>query len=191
MSVTLDATVGGTSANSFVSLEDAESYFEGRPFASAWTAASESTREQALVFASRILNRMKWAGNKGSTTNTASTQALAWPRRWSPSLEYDAPPDWVSAYFVDTNVEYYSSLTMPTPLKDATCELALEVLNAGTSDPFVTDSTRNIKSETVGPLSTTYFDPSDRAFGLSRFPAVMSIIAPLLRSSGAMVVERV
>ncbi|HXG70334.1 MAG TPA: DnaT-like ssDNA-binding protein, partial [Gemmatimonadaceae bacterium] len=73
----------------------------------------------------------------------------------------------------------------------ATCELALEILRAGTTDPFSKDDTRNIQQETVDVISTTYFAPGDRARGLALFPTVTGLIAPLLRSAGATLVERV
>ncbi len=192
MSVTLDATVGGTVSNSYVDLDTAETYFEGRPFSSAWKAASSSSKEQALVYATTLLDRERWAGAKGTSVTVAQTQALAWPRRWALTLEADADPEYVSEYFIDTTLGYYSDLTIPKPIKNATCELALAILGSGTSDPFSLDTTRNIKQEVVGPLSTTYFDPGQQASGIGLYPNVVALIAPLLRQSGyTRMIERV
>lgn len=190
MPLVLDATVGGAASNSFVTLAAAETYFESRPFSATWTTATTAAKEQALVFASTLLNNLRWSGARGSTTTLGQTQALAWPRRWAPTLEVDAAPDWSSEYFVDTTLGTYSSLAIPAPIVQATCELALEILKSGTTDLFGVDTTRNIKSETVGPISTEYFDAAYRVHGLSRFPRVAGLIAPLLRYSGATVVER-
>lgn len=191
MALVLVATVGAANANSFTTVAAADAYFDGRPFASAWTSATTGAKEQALVYASTILNQQRWKGARGTTTVLGQTQALAWPRRWAPTLESDAAPDFISEYFVDTTLGYYSELTIPTPIVQATCELALEILRAGTTDPFSKDDTRNIKTETVDVISTTYFDPGQRAYGLALFPTVANLIAPLLRSSGGIEVERV
>ncbi len=191
MPLVLDATAGGASSNSYVSLADAETYFEGRPFASAWNDADQPEKEQALVYATTILDRERWAGAKGTTYNAALTQTLAWPRRWVPTLEWDAAPQLISEWFIDTATGYYSELTVPTPIVRATCELALEILRAGDTDPFSVDDTSNIKREKTGPLETEYFAPTNPTTGLGLFPAVVALIAPLLRASAGLSIERV
>lgn len=190
MPLVLDATVGTATANSFASRVQADAYFLTRPFADAWTAASATLQDQALIFATTLLNALKWKGGKGMTNASALTQALAWPRQWTPTLEADAQPEYVTEYFIDLTIGYYSSLSIPTPIVQATCELALEILKAGSTDPFTIDSTRNIKREQVDVISTEYFDPQYRAYWLARYPSVMNLIAPLLRG-GANEVERV
>jgi hypothetical protein len=181
VSVDLDATVAGPTANAYCDADTAQAYFDGRPFAAAWTAASLSQREQALVYATMLLDREKWVGIKGTTTTGGYAQALAWPRRWAQSLEFDQQADYIAEYFVDTTIAYYSSLTIPVPIIRATCELALAVLNAGTTDPFI-DGTRNIRSERVDVLDTVYLDVHLRTRGLGLFPQVVALVAPLLRS---------
>lgn len=176
MAITLDPTVGGASANTYISRTDADTYFEGHSFASTWSAAAMGNKDIALAHATRILDRIKWAGTKGS-----STQALAFPRRWVPTLEYDAAPDYVAEDFVDESVMYYDDETLPTPLVRATCELALELLKSGTSDPFAKDANR-VQSKTVGPLSTTWFDSQDAVRGISRFPHVIGLVQHMMRS---------
>lgn len=191
MALTLIATVGGATSNSYVTAADADAYFDGRAFASAWTSATTGQKEQALVYATTLLDRERWLGAKGSTFTLALTQALAWPRRWATTLEADAGPEIISEYFIDTALGYYSELTIPPPIVRATCELALEILRAGTTDPFTLDRTRNVKRKKIDVIDTEYFAPGQRARGLGLFPAVVALIAPLLRSSGASEVERV
>jgi hypothetical protein len=187
----LDATAGGASSNSYVSLADAETYFEGRPFASAWNDATDPEKEQALVYATTILERERWAGAKGVSYDAALTQALAWPRRWAPTLEWDAAPQWISEWFFDVGTGYYSDLTVPTPIVRATCELALEILRAGDDDPFAVDTSRDLKRKKIGPIEKEWFEAGDRARGVGIYPIVAALIAPLLRSSLGMTVERV
>ena len=191
---TLVATVGASTANSYVDASTADGYFDTRPNASAWTALTDDdAKARALIFATTILEREKWSGTKGTTPASALVQALAFPRRWLRTLEADAVPEFVTDIFIDLSVTYYDSTTIPTPIVRATCELALEILNAGTTDLFGSagDPKRNIKKEKVDVLDTEYFDYQMRARGLGLFPAVMRLVAPLLRNNlGAALIEQ-
>jgi hypothetical protein len=193
MTLTLVATPGAANANSYADVATADAYFEARAFSSAWTSVTDQeVKKQALMYATQLLDRERWAGAKGITYAGSLTQALAWPRRWAGTLEQDANPgQLVTEFFIDTAIGFYSELTIPTPIVRATCELALEILRAGSSDPFTLDTTRNIKRDRVGPLETEFFDIGQRARGLGMFPAVVALIAPLLRTSSGACWERV
>ncbi len=193
MPLVLDATVGGATSNAYCSDTDGDAYFLGRNNADAWTNATTAQKQQAIVFATSLLERERWQGAKGSTPQGALTQALAWPRRWAPTLEFDAQPEYVTDVFIDLSVVYYSSLTIPTPLIRATCELALEILRAGTTDPFgrTGDPYRDKKSSQVDVIRTDYLELWYRARGLGRFPSVITLIAHLLRAGDGVQVERV
>jgi hypothetical protein len=190
---TLVDTAGAATANTYLSRANAQAYFDARPFVASWTPASNDDKDIALLFATELLDRQKWLGTKGATPAGGLTQALAWPRRWAPTLEFDAAPDWVAEYFVDTSLLYYSELTIPAPIWKATAELALEILKAGTTDPFARSGfvDQNVKAKQIDVLSWEFFEPWLQARGLDRFPAVMQLIRPLLRSSGAPAIERV
>lgn len=188
MPLVLDATVGGASSNSYVDLTTAESYMLGR--VNPWTG-TDAAKTAALVNATSLLEQEQWAGTKGSTATSALTQALAWPRRWVPTLEFTAYPEYITDNFIDTSVAFYSSLTIPQPLVRATCELAMELLRAGTTDRLTYDSKRNVKRKTVDVLTTEYFEPWQRARGLGYFPSVLSLVAHLMRNADAAEVQRV
>jgi hypothetical protein len=159
----LVATVGGASSNSFLDSDAADTYFDNRLNSDAWDDADSTDKDKALITASKELNILSWLGYKATTA-----QRLAWPR----SMVIN--PD--SAY----SQEYYTESEIPQRVKDATCEYALELLKAGTTDLTSQDSSREIKSETVGPISVTYAEPSQKSAGLSRFPNVTSGLGPLL-----------
>lgn len=74
----LDATVGGVSANSFLTVSRANLLVqEGRVDDSEWSDAGESKRAAALVEATQLLSAsFEWNGSR-----TDSTQALPWPRK--------------------------------------------------------------------------------------------------------------
>jgi len=70
----LIATVGASDANSYVTLEEAEAYFENRLHAEDWETLL--TKESALVTASSMLDwYVRWKGYRSSTT-----QSMQWPR---------------------------------------------------------------------------------------------------------------
>lgn len=194
MPLVLDATVGGAAANAYSTAAAADTYFLGRAFSAAWGGTyTTAQKEQALVFATALLDREKWRGIKGATPASALTQALAWPRRWAPTLEYDAPPEFISDVFVDLSTAYYSELAIPGPIVRATQELAFEILKAGTTDLFskAADGNRNVKRKTVDVLTTEFFDIGMQARGLALFPTVYALIVDLLRGGAGIEVERV
>lgn len=190
MPLTLDDTPGGASANTYVSLANAETYFLSRPFSSAWTAATDAVKNQALAWATMLLDREKWKGTKGITPSGALTQALAWPRRWAPTLEFDSYPQFVTDNFIDTSTAFYGSTTIPTPIVRATCELALEILKAGSTDPLTFDKQRDVKRKKIDVLETEYLDPWMRTYQLAKFPTVMALIGPVLVGGLGTEIER-
>ncbi len=160
----LVSTAGSALANSFLSADDADTYLDGRLNSGAWDDASSSDKDRSLIEATRELNLYDYQG-----TRVDGTQALAWPR----SLVHD--PD-------DPNLSYFDSTEIPQRIKDATSELALEFLKAGTTDIAGQDSSRTVISETVGPISVTYSDPSQKERGIARYPRVLRLIQPLMES---------
>ena len=104
----LDATVGGSSANSYVSRESADTYFEDRLYVTAWDAAVDADKDKALIMATARLEQESYAGYR-----TTTTQSLKFPR---------------SGLYVD-GVELSSS-TIPAKIIAATCEYALEFVGS-------------------------------------------------------------
>lgn len=168
MAVTIVATAGSASANSFTTLAAAESYLEGRlPSPTTWDAATGDTKNRALVSATRWLTTLAWRGRVA-----ASDQALAWPRQGVPD------PDALAGTYLATD-------TIPTRVVNATIELALAMVDAGTTDIAALDSTIGIKRKRIDVIETEYFDPHQRARDLDRFPAVKRPIAVLLSPAAA------
>jgi hypothetical protein len=71
----IDATLGGASANSYVTLADADAYFETTPDSSTWTDKTNDQKNRALISATRWIDALSFYGDRCSTT-----QALKWPR---------------------------------------------------------------------------------------------------------------
>lgn len=113
MPLILDATPGGAAANSYVSVADAQAYFDARMHVSAWTNATTPNKELALCAATARLEQEGYTGWRYS-----DAQRLKWPR--------DGAKDEDGVVFGPADV--------PDRVKFATCELALHMLAAGTTD---------------------------------------------------------
>lgn len=174
MAITIVATPGSASANSFVTLAEAQAYVDGRLNIDNWTAASTDNQNRALVEATRELCNRDYVGRR-----VDATQVLEWPRFFA--VNPDAPLG---------GVTYYGTTVVPDRIKDATCELALQFILAGTTDLASLDATLNTRVKTVDVLTTEYFEPAQRAKGLKRFPRVWGRIAPLLsETSGSEIIR--
>jgi hypothetical protein len=76
MAITVDATVGGTTSNSYIDVAAADQIMEYRQTTFAtWSALSADQKGAALISASQMFDSIKWKG-----VRTAETQALRWPR---------------------------------------------------------------------------------------------------------------
>lgn len=167
----INATAGSATANSFVTVTEVEAYADARLNSSAWTdETDDDTKVRAIISATRELStRSDWCGMR-----VTDTQALSWPRQYAE--DPDSP--WPGSLFFTTS-------EIPQRVKDATCELTIQLLAQGTTDFSLADTTSNVRVKTVGPLTTEYFDPYQRVQGLTKFPLVLGMIRPLLTGSGA------
>ena len=75
MAVTLDATLGGATSNSYIDMASAAAIAENIPGGSDWILLTEDERNFSLIVATRWLETLTYAGNR-----CAATQRLKWPR---------------------------------------------------------------------------------------------------------------
>ena len=137
MALVVEDGTGLSTAEAFVSVATADTYFTTTHIESSavWSAASTPQKEGALRYASTILsNRYQWPG-----TIAVETQALAWPR--------DGAYDKEGRSLVDT---------VPSLVAKATVELARFLLsnpaNASTSSADL------VASVSVGSLAVAFRD---------------------------------
>jgi hypothetical protein len=147
-------------------LVEAQAYLDGRLNVDLWTAASTDSQNRALVEATRELCLVDY-----TVRRVDSTQVLEWPRFFA--LNPDTP---IGAW------SYYGSTVIPDRIKNATAELALEFLKAGSVDAAALPSTDGVLEKAVDVIRTVYV-PSQRHKGLTRFPRVWRWIKPLLSGS--------
>lgn len=124
----IDATVGGTTSNSYVTEAEVDAYMESRNHSSLW-----SDVEDAEPFIISATNQIDWF-MKFNGYKTSSIQALMFPR----SDCYD--------YKLD---EYVASDIIPQKVKYATCELILASLE---EDRFKDSDMAGIQQVQVGSL---------------------------------------
>ena len=116
MAAVIVATLSGASANSYVTLAGANTYFETVPNSSTWTDKTDDQKNRALISATRWIDSLNYYGDRCD-----EDQALKWPR---------------NNYDVD-GVELECSL-IPNDVKYATYELARALAN---DTGAITDST--------------------------------------------------
>ena len=114
MPVTITATPGSATANSYVTAQEATDYVAVHYLSAAilatWAAATTDTKAQALIQATQALDRLvQWEGYVVSS----SVQSLAWPR----------------ANAFDRYDRAIGLAVVPTFLKEFTIEVALWLVN--------------------------------------------------------------
>lgn len=113
--------------NSYIDATEADAYFADRLNSSEWDAALAHDKDKALIQATQVIDFKNYLGSK-----TSSAQALKFPRS---GLTDDG-------YAVD-------SATVPQKVKDATCELAIYLLQSDYTEP---DDLSEFDSVKIGPL---------------------------------------
>ena len=148
-----DASVGGANSNSYVTLAAAEAYFLGRLDVAAWDSADgDDDKESALMMATARLDLESYSGAIVTTT-----QRLQWPRSWVPNRANG----------------FYSSTAIPQPIQDATCELALRILD----DPDAFDGGDGLEGFANLRLGSLDLTPVSISTALP--PFVLRLIAPV------------
>lgn len=109
---------GKSDANSYASVADGDSYFEGHLYASAWTGASGTSKAAALVMATRVID----AEFQFNGVRANESQALQWPRAEC------RDPDRASTGWGVRSAECVPVDVVPAAVVQATCELARELL---------------------------------------------------------------
>lgn len=163
MPFVFDSTCGSATANSFVSVTDADYYFEGSAYYGSWPTTSFgadlTTKQKALVSATRLLNSLEWDGLR-----TTYTQSLQWPR----------------VNLIDRDGNGVATDIIPQDIKDATCELASSLLGANPDD-LVDDGLRQFKRVKIGTLEIETADMAPRYEMPDR---VMSLVFRYLTFAG-------
>lgn len=149
-SFVVETGTGSATATSYISVADADDYFEiDRVFAATWAALTTTEKEYLLGHATRVLDQaVIWKGTKYT-----EAQALDWPRTGVYTAE---------GYSIDVD-------EIPQRLKDATCEFAKFMQ---TNDPTVGTGVDYIRRITLDVLEIEYQDGTSQ----SSFPSLLNKI---------------
>ena len=142
MAATINATLQSETANSFVTLAEANTYFETVPSSTDWDNKTDDAKNRALISATRWIDTLNFYGDRCD-----ADQALSWPR---------------NNYHVD-RVELACS-AIPNDIKYATYELANALANDTDSITGTTGDTGLYESVKLGEMEVKY-NTSSQATG--------------------------
>lgn len=185
MPTAIDATVGGVSANSYITVAEGDAFAADVLGTVAWTAATDDNQIRALLAATARLDELQWIGERAATT-----QRLAWPRTGAECGE-----------------KSYADDVIPAEVKRGTFELANLLLTDVTVDPFSTVaqvtgelvpgiSNQALKAVNLGngALSLDFKDASSAPSvrnALNVLPSLAQLFGCLCLTSAASTVRRI
>jgi len=159
---------GLANATSYVSVEEADAYFE--QFGNEDWDGTVEEKQLALNKATRSIDLL-FGQRFQSYPSYPNTQALLFPR---------------SAFYIN-QWQTVSTNTIPRLLKQAVCEVALIALNDGDILPNITEDSSIAEEEMeIGPLKMkTKYSGATTSEQLEGFYQIELLLGPLLNNGGA------
>ena len=177
MAVTIDATAGGASANSYLTLSDAQDIVDGMvedADVTAWASATDDQKNRALYTATQRLDRERFLGARAT-----DTQALQWPR-----TGVRKPDTYVNTYATGfpfrISDDYFTDTEIPDQVKRAQVVLAVYLNN--NKDGIGLSGLEDFKNVQIGSLNVT--PDKTGAVGADRVPPLLERYLTGLRISG-------
>ena len=177
MAITIDATVGGASANSYITLSDANSTIEGLIIdddVQAWISATDDNKNRALFTAAVRVDRERFLGAR-----VTNTQALQWPR-----TGVRKPDTYINTYATGfpfrISTDYFTDTEIPEQVKRAQAILAVYLNN--NRDGLGLSGLEDYKTVKLGNIEATpnFYG----AVGADRVPPLFERYFTGLRISG-------
>lgn len=167
----IDATVGGANANSYVTLDYANSFFENFLLPNAWDSAVPDDQERALMTATQWLEEYDYASRPATTTQALKFPAVSiFDTNGSLVADSGGTPALILGIYDDT--------TIPVPQMKATCELAYYLLSLGAAGGAAALATG------VGPVSSLKIGNSVEVRYTQQTSTTTATTAPTTDSSG-------
>ena len=177
MAVSIDATAGGASANSYITLAEANTFVEAMISSSdvsKWTTGNDDSRNRALTAAAQRLDRERFLGARAT-----DTQALQWPR-----TGVRKPDTYVNTYATGfpfrISDDYFTDTEIPDQVKRAQIEMAVYLKN--NVDGISLGGLEDFKNVKIGSLDVT--PDKTGAIGADRVPPMFERYLTGLRISG-------
>ena len=177
MAISITATVGSASANSYLTLADAQAIVDGLvedDDVAAWASATTDQKNRALYTATQRIDRERFLGARAS-----DTQALQWPR-----TGVRKPDTFTSTYTTGfpyrVTTDYYTDTEIPDQVKRA--EVILAVYLNNNKDGLGLSGLEDYKRVGVGGVAV---EPDKfGAVGADRVPPLFERYFTGLRISG-------
>ena len=177
MAVTIDATAGDASANSYITLSDAQAIVDGMvedADVTAWASATDDQKNRELYTATQRLDRERFLGARAT-----DTQALQWPR-----TGVRKPDTYVNTYATGfpfrISDDYFTDTEIPDQVKRAQVVLAVYLNN--NKDGIGLSGLEDFKNVQIGSLNVT--PDKTGAVGADRVPPLLERYLTGLRISG-------
>ena len=177
MAISIDATVGGASANSYITLSDANAIVEGLILdddVSVWDSSNTDNKNRALYTAAIRIDRERFLGAR-----VTDTQALQWPR-----TGVRKPDTYINTYATGfpfrITTDYFTDTEIPEQVKKAQVILAVYLNN--NRDGLGLSGLEDYKNVKIGTLEATpnFYG----AVGADRVPPLFERYFTGLRISG-------
>ena len=177
MAISIDATVGGASANSYLTLTEANTIVEGLILdddVTAWDSSSNDNKARALYTAAVRVDREWFLGAR-----VTNTQALQWPR-----TGVRKPDTYINTYATGfpfrISTDYFTDTEIPEQVKKAQVILAVYLNN--NRDGLGLSGLEDYKTVKLGSIEATpnFYG----AVGADRVPPLFERYFTGLRISG-------
>jgi hypothetical protein len=178
MAISIDATVGGANANSYLTLEAAQAIIDGfveDADVTAWASATTDQKNRALFTATQRLDRERFLGARAT-----DTQALQWPR-----TGVRKPDTYINTYAVGfpfrITTDYYTDDEIPQQVQYAQVVLAVYLHN--NPDGIGLSGLEDYKNVKIGSIDVTP-NLGYGAVGVDKIPPIVERYLTGLRISG-------
>lgn len=170
MTLIVETGSGSSTAESYISTTDADTYFSNRGV-TAWAAFTTAQKESYLRKSTDFMlqrYRKYWLGYRN-----LSTQSLDWPRSWV----YAEPV--ISSAAGDPYPQLIDSDIVPVEVQRACAELALRASTY--TDGLLPDVSDLVTEETIGPITTKY---DKRSPDTPLYKAIDAMLSIYLKDGG-------
>jgi hypothetical protein len=178
MAISIDATVGGANANSYLTLADAQAIIDGfveDADVTAWASATTDQKNRALFTATQRLDRERFLGARAT-----DTQALQWPR-----TGVRKPDTYINTYAVGfpfrITTDYYTDDEIPQQVQYAQVVLAVYLHN--NPDGIGLSGLEDYRNVKIGSIDVTP-NLGYGAVGVDKIPPIVERYLTGLRISG-------
>lgn len=151
MAFVFDSTAKSATANSYVSVSDADDYFAAHLDGSFWPSNLKD-KQAALVMATNRLDSEVYGGR-----STDLAQALQWPRSWIVARNFN--PESQTVQNMVSGYAFRDDDTIPRELKIATFEMALHYLKMKAGEFTVDENDlETLSNYKIGPIDVAIKD---------------------------------